>query len=289
MKRLALLIGILCCQLSTVNCQLLYEISGNGCKGKSYLLATNKLADITYLDSIEGVFQAWGKCEKVITEFAFEDYEALAALRQAAVLPDSVKLSDIYTLSEYEAIDEALRLTLDLGLDKLCRMKPSYLTEMYRTALMSKWLGYDEKRSLETFFEQIAQEKGMPVIGLDELGETLYILFDREPFPFQCEQLKRIIEYPEREVNLERSIYEMYKAGHLNDIVYQVTAPDNLSTLSYSDYQVYCQRNLSWAKRLKGQLSAASCFITLNAIYIGGEKGLISVLRKEGYKVRSVK
>lgn len=289
MKRLLILLLFVQCQLSIVHCQLLYEISGNGAKGKSYLLATNKLADITFLDSIPHVFEAWGKTKKVITEFALEDYEALAALRQAAVLPDSLKLAAYYTSSEYEAINEALRLTLDMGLDKLCRMKPSYLTELYRTELLVTWLKYDEKRSLETFFEQIAQEKGIPVVGLDELGEALFMLFDREPFHFQCEELKNIIEYPEREVKLERAIYDMYKARHLNDIAYQISAPDNLSTLSFSDYQIYCQRNLSWAKRLKAHLEAGPCFITLNANYLGGEKGLIAVLRKEGYRVKGIK
>ena len=275
--------------MSVVHCQLLYEISGNGCKAKSYLLATNKLTDITFLDSIPGVFAAWGRCEKVVTEFAVEDYEVLAALRQAAVLPDSMRLSDYYSADEYKAIDEALRLSLDMGLDKLCRMKPSYLTELYRTELCRQWLGYDEKRSVETFFEQIAQEKGMPIVPLDETGETLYILFDREPFHFQCEELKSCIEYPEREVRLEREIKEMYQTGHLNDIAYHIAAPDNLSTLSYSDYQVYCQRNNTWVKRLKPLLSENTCFITLNAVYLGGEKGLIAALRQAGYRVRGIK
>lgn len=275
--------------MSAVHCQLLYEISGNGCKGKSYLLATNKLTDITYLDSIPEVFAAWGRCQKVVTEFAVEDYEVLAALRQAAVLPDSMRLSDYYSADEYKAIDEALRLSLDMGLDKLCRMKPSYLTELYRTELCRQWLGYDEKRSIETFFEQIAQQKGIPIIPLDETGETLYILFDREPFHFQCEELKNCIEYPEREVRLEREIQAMYRTGHLNDIAYLIAAPDNLATLSYSDYQVYCQRNTTWVKRLKPLLSENACFITLNAIYLGGEKGLIATLRQAGYRVRGIK
>lgn len=269
--------------------QLLYEISGNGCKGKSYLLATNKLTDIAFLDSIPGLFPAWGKCDRVVTEFAIEDYEALAALRQASVLPDSVRLSEYYSASDYKAIDEALRLALDMGLDKLCRMKPSYLTELYRTELCRQWLGYDEKRSIETFFEQIAQEKGMPIIGLDETGEALYMLFDREPFHFQCEELKNCIEYPEREVRLERTLQAMYRTGRLTDIAYQLSAPDNLSTLSYSDYQVYCQRNLTWVKRLKQPLQDGHCFITLNAIYLGGEKGLIAALRQAGYHVKGVK
>lgn len=275
-------------EVGSISAQVLYEVSGNSCKAKSYILATNRLVDIAFLDTIPNVFACFGKCNKVITEFAMEDYEALAALRKAAVLPDSVKLTNFYNDSEYEYIDQALLLNLGMGLNQLCRMKPAYLTEMFRAALFKQWLGYDETRSMETFFEVVAQERGMPVYGLDNVGETMYMLFDREPFHWQCEELKKVIDYPEREVNQERTLLEMYRMGRLADIAYQVQGPDNKTSISYSDYQIYTRRNLQWVKRLKPYLKDGECFITLNAIYLGGEKGLLEQLRTAGYRVRPV-
>ena len=268
--------------------QVLWEISGNNTRAKSYLLATNRLVGYTFLDSIPNVFKCYGRCNKVITEFAIQDHEAIATLRKAAILPDSVKLSNFYTVEEYRAINDALQLFLGMGLDQLCRMKPSYLTELYRTELMRRWLQYDEKQSMETFFEQVAQESGKPVYGLDNLGETMYMLFDREPFHFQCEELKKIIDSPENEVRQERILTEMYRWGRLSDMTYTILSPDNHSTLSFSDYQVYCQRNNVWVTRLQSYLKDGRAFITLNAIYLGGDKGLISALRQSGYRVRPV-
>ena len=274
--------------LSPLQAQLLWEISGNSTKQKSYLLATDRFVEMQFLDTIPNTFRCFSKCSKVITEFAMQDYEALAALRQAAVLPDSVKLTNFYSESEYEYIDNSLRINLGMGLDQLCRMKPSYLTEMFRTELMRQWLQYDDQKSMESFFESVAAERDMPVIGLDNIGETMYMLFDREPFHWQCKELLKIIEYPENEVKLERAIKAMYLNGRLNDIAYQIAGPDNTSTLSYSDYKVYCQRNKEWIKRLKPYLHSGGCFITLNAIYLGGDEGLIEQLRKAGYRVRPV-
>lgn len=268
--------------------QVLYQISGNGCAGKSYLLATDKLSDIRFLDTIPNVFKAYSKCDKVITEFAMFDFDAIAALRRAALLPDSVFLRNFYTEEEYRQIDEALTLTLGIGLDKLGRMKPSYLTEMYRNELLKKWAGYDENRSSEHFFEAVAQQQDKPIFGLDDTGETMFMLFDREPFEWQCQQLKNIIEYPEREVKLEKRLYELYRMGLLLDMVYTLSGPDNLSTHSYSDYQIYAKRNIEWAKRLAPYLKDGGAFITLDAIYVGGEKGLIAQLRSKGYKVKPV-
>ena len=280
------------CLLSFVLChikaQLLYEISGKGSKSKSYLLATNRYVEMTFIDTIPNVFRCFGRCNKVLTEFTMQDYEALAVLRQAALLPDSIILRNFYSEDEYRLINNTLLVNLGMGLEQLCRMKPSFLTELYRTELMKQWLGYDDQKSMETFFESVAVERNMPVIGLDAVGETIYMLFDREPFHWQCTELLKVMEYPENEVKQERAIRDMYRNGRLTDISYQVEGPNNNSSVSYSDYQVFCQRNEQWVKRLQPYLTQGGAFITLNAVYLGGEKGLIEQLRKAGYRVRPV-
>ena len=260
------------------NAQLLYEVSGKSSKQKSYILAINRYVNMQFLDTIPNVFQCFAKCDKVLTEFTMQDYEAIAALRQAAILPDSIRLTNFYTEEQLDYIDQNLLLNIGMGLDQLSRMKPSYLTEMLRTELMKQWLQYDEQTSMESFFEYVAAERGIPVIGLDNIGETMYMLFDREPFHWQCEELLKVVEYPEKEVQQERTIRDMYLSGRLADISYQVESPDNKSSISYSDYKIYCARNKEWTKRLQPYLLQGAAFITLNAIYLGGEKGLLQQL-----------
>ena len=283
-----LILPILLLFALTAQGQLLYQISGNSAQAKSYILATNKFVDMAFLDTIPNVFKCFGQCDKVITEFAMQDYEALAVLRKAALLPDSVRLRNFYNDKQYDYIDESLLLTLGMGLNQIGRMKPSYLTEMYRTELFKKWLHYDENRSMEYFFQAVAEERGIPVYGLDEIGETMFMLFDREPFHWQCEELYNLIENPELDVKQEGTIRDMYLMGRLTDIAYQVEGPDNRSTISYSDYQIYSKRNIEWVKRLQPYLHEGHAFIVLDCIYLGGDKGLLAQLRKAGYKVKPV-
>ena len=287
--RIIFIVCISCVSLLTsLQAQVLYRISGNSVAAPSYILATNRMVDMTFIDTIPNAFKCYAECNKVITEFAMQDYEALAALRQAALLPDSVRLRNFYSDEQYQEIDEALRINLGMGLDKLGRMKPSYLAEMYRNELMKQWLNYDENRTMETFFEKVAQQANIPIYGLDEVGETMYMLFDREPFHWQCEELLKMIEYPENEVRFERTLKDMYLYGRLTDMAYFVKGPDNHTSLSFSDYKVYCQRNRQWVKRLAPYLKEGKAFITLNAIYLGGEEGLLAQLRAAGYKVKAV-
>lgn len=270
------------------NGQLLYEVSRNGAASKSYIFATNKLTEISFLDTIPNLFKAYGRCNKVVTEFAIIDYEAIAALRQAALLPDSIRLSNFYNEDEYRQINDALLLTLGMGLDKLGRMKPQYLTEMYRTELLKKWTGYDENRSSEHFFEAVAIQQDKPVFGLDDTGESMYMMFDREPFHWQCKELLKVVEYPEKEVRQEKIIRDLYKQGRILDITYQVSSPDNQTSISFSDYKVYTTRNKTWVKRLNPYLKEGNVFICLNAIYLGGDNGLLALLKAAGYKVKPV-
>lgn len=287
MKRIILICLCSWLLIGSITSQVLYRVSGNAA-APSYILATNRMVDMTFIDSIPNVFKCYAACDKVITEFAMQDYEALAALRQAALLPDSVQLRNFYTQEQYLAIDEALRINLGMGLDKLGRMKPSYLAEMQRNELMKRWLHYDEDRTMETFFEKVALQSNVPVYGLDDVGETMYMLFDREPFHWQCEELLKVIEYPEKEVRFERQLLEMYQYGRLTDMAYFVKAPDNQSSLSFSDYKVYAQRNQVWAKRLTPYLKEGKAFITLNAIYLGGDEGLLAQLKAAGFRVKAV-
>lgn len=287
MKRYIYIILLICIGLP-LQAQVLYEVSGNSTRAKSYIFATNRLCQLSFLDSIPNLFKVFGRCNKVITDMSMQDHEALSALRQSALLPDSVQLATYYTAEEYQQIDEALRLTLEMGLDKLGRMKPAYLTELYRNELLRIWLQYDENRSCEIFFQSVAEEQNKPVYALDDTGEALYMLFDREPFHWQCKELLNIITYPEREVKLERELLSEYRNGRINQMSYLVSMPDNQSTHSYSDYQVYAQRNEVWAKRLSPYLAEGNAFICLDAIYLGGDKGLIAQLKEAGYKVRAV-
>lgn len=278
----------LCLSVNTLQAQVLYQISGNNTNGKSYIFATNALTPISFLDTIPNLFKCYGRCNKVVTEFTILDYEAQSALRQAALLPDTLSLRNYYTEQQYAELDEALQLTLGMGLDKLARIKPQYLTELYRTELLNRFAGYDYNTSSQHFFEAVAQQTGKPVYGLDETGEAMFMLFDREPFPWQCEQLINIINYPEREVRLAKQLHNLYTQGRLLDMAYAVSGPGNLSTLSYSDYQIFARRNKTWVKRLAPYLKEGNAFIVLDAIYLGGEQGLLQLLRSAGYKIKPV-
>ncbi len=286
MKRTATAI-ILLLICFTAKPQLLYQISGRGIE-KSYLFATNKYANIEFLDSVPNLLALFARSKTVVTEFVVNDSVVRYLLSSAALLPDSIDLYSLYTPTEIGQLNSALMETMQLNVEQVKKMRPCYLTEIYREQLMMRYLSYDPNRSSEVFFQSMAEPYGKSVVALDTPEETLYMMFEREPEHWQQKQLIDIVQHGERDVALERNLLRLYRDGRLTQMAYDLQAPDNNSTVSFSDYQVYVKRNKQWVKRLEPLLAQGHLFICLDAKYLGGDNGLLSMLRANGYRVKAI-
>ena len=267
--------------------QLLYQVSSKQTRSKSYIFATNKLAPISLIDSVENIYKVYSKCDVLITEMKLND-SISSTLLSYAVLPDSVNLHQIYSIDEYSQINQQIFLVLKQPLDQLASIRPAYLTQLYRNQLLADRLNYDPNESLENFFQTVAQQQGKSIIALDSPFETLHYTFHREPEYYQNQELLRITRFPEREIELEEHLLKLYRQGNLLDMAYYITRPDNQSTFSFSDYQVLAKRNTTWVKRLTPYINSGNAFICVDACLLGGDKGLLAALRAAGFRVRAV-
>lgn len=288
MKRFIIISITLFAIIFAAHSQLLWQISGNSVNSKSYLLATDLLTDATFLDSIPNLFKIYSHCNRVVTEMVYSDTIMQKAILQNAVLPDTVSLRTLYNTKEYEQLQEAVMLYLKIPLKQIEKLKPVYINELIRQQLFQDYTDYQPNHSSDNFFQSIAKQTGKPIVGLDNAGEAVYMLFEREPLQWQVAELLRTISHPEKEIKQQQEITRFYQQGQLNEISYQVAMPDNQTSISYSDYKMYCSRNREWVKKLTPLLKEGGQFIVLNSVFLGGEEGLIAQLRKSGYKVKPV-
>ena len=288
MKRFIIIFITLFAIIFAAHPQLLWQISGNSVNSKSYLLATDLLTDATFLDSIPNLFKIYSHCNRVVTEMVYSDTIMQKAILQNAVLPDTISLRTLYNPKEYEQLQEAVMVYLKIPLKQIEKLKPVYINEMIRQQLFQDYTDYQPNHSSDNFFQSIAKQTGKPIVGLDNAGEAVYMLFEREPLQWQVAELLRTISHPEKEIKQQQEITRFYQQGQLNEISYQVAMPDNQTSISYSDYKMYCSRNREWVKKLTPLLKEGGQFIVLNSVYLGGEEGLIAQLRKAGYKVKPV-
>ena len=71
------------------------------------------------------------------------------------------------------------------------------------------------------------------------------------------------------------------------DSMYRVTnqAPE----LMEAENELLVKRNSKWIPVMKNSMQQSSCFFAVGAAHLGGDIGVISLLRKQGYTVKPVK
>ena len=78
------------------------------------------------------------------------------------------------------------------------------------------------------------------------------------------------------------------KSNSCSSITISKRMNSNKTSFNYSDYLFIKQRNNRWISQLDALMKGQSCFIVLNAAYLGGDEGLLQLLRKEGFRVKRV-
>ncbi|MBO5960484.1 MAG: TraB/GumN family protein [Paludibacteraceae bacterium] len=272
---------------SSVHAQLLWEVSGKGLRQKSYIFATEKLIPISFLDSIPKLYECYAKCPVVITEMLLNP-DAREQTEKAALLPHGQNIANLYSKEDYEFIDSTLSHTLKIDFSYLSNLRPIFLTELYKTELYKTHLNFQEEHSSEMFFQLVATEQGRKIIPLDNTIETTHMTFYRKNIDTQATELLRLLLYPDAEIRQAKEIVRLYKKGLLYDIAYAIQAPSNKTSFNYADYLFIKQRNNRWISQLDVLMKGQSCFIVLNAAYLGGDEGLLQLLRKEGFRVKRV-
>ena len=78
-----------------------------------------------------------------------------------------------------------------------------------------------------------------------------------------------------------------YRSQNL-DTLEAITKRDDMGISNFTEMLLY-NRNAAWAKKLNGLMKDEALVIAVGAGHLPGERGVISLLRKAGYKVEPVK
>jgi len=83
-----------------------------------------------------------------------------------------------------------------------------------------------------------------------------------------------------------RKLNEIYLKGNIESFI-EVSKEDE--QMNDEDLNILCyQRNLNWMGKLSKLIPEKSCFIAVGCMHLVGEKGLILLLKNEGYTVEPI-
>lgn len=300
MKRLStgLLFGVLtftsCAQTSNkpkvaadnsaaIQKSLLWKISGNGLEKPSYLFGTiHMLCEDDALLS-PNMKTAIRNSDEVYLELDLDNMmEILGAMPKLKMTGDTT-LRQLLSEQDYNKVKEYFESKQSLvPFSMLETFKPI----LAAATLQGGDLPCDNTAAMEQVIMQEAKANQKKISGLETMSYQAGML-DSIPYRLQAEQLVSYIDSSGKNDGAE--IREMLAAYKDQDLI-KLEAIVNKSDAGISKFTeiLLYNRNRNWVKQLKELMPGKSLVIAVGAGHLPGDQGVISLLKKEGYKVEAV-
>lgn len=267
------------------NNTLLWKISGNGLEKPSYLFGTIHMLceeDAVLSDNMK---KAIRDCDEVYFEVDMDNlFEMFGAMGKMKMLGDTT-LSDLLSAEDYEKVKNYF--------ESKGSMLPFSMLETFKpilaaSTLEQKSLPCENTAMMEQVIMGVAKENNKKINGLETMAYQAGVL-DSIPYKLQAEQLVSYINSSGKDSDENKQLQEMFKAYKEQDLglLEKLMVEADPGMAGFTDIMLY-HRNLNWVTRLKKILPEKSVLIAVGAGHLPGEKGVISLLRKEGYSVTPV-
>jgi uncharacterized protein len=287
-KRLFVL-SALALTLIPVHSQLLWKITGNGLKKPSYLFGTHHLISIQYLDSVPGLYKAFNECEKVVGEISTSNVDAATTIQEASIMPNGTMIDNLLTAEQYNVVDKELKAVAKIGLKQVAMMNPTLILTIYEAEIFKKMTGFSDNNQSDSYLQLVAFEKGKAVEGLETVEEQINILYKNGTLKRQAELLYETVLHKDSVLSDIKTLNTLYKQGNIEEL-YKLT----LGTGKKHDFtevelsKILYERNEKWATKLSSIMPSSPCFIAVGAAHLGGKRGVIKLLQKQGFTVKPV-
>ena len=258
------------------NNTLLWQVSGKGLAKPSFLFGTFHLLckdDIHFSDQLQLAIKY---ADDIYMELDMDDPSTLLGGLLYMNMKDNKKLEDLCTPAEYKKITNYFNDTLHTPLIMLQKAKPYFLVAL----LYPKMMVCKNYSGVEEELVKLAKDDKKDIHGLETIAFQSSI-FDSIPYEVQAKELLKNID----SMDTYKDEFDTLMLAYKNQ---QLAAMDTLFTksdISGYDDLLLNNRNANWVKQLNEIMKNKSVFVAVGAGHLLGEKGLISLLRKEGYKV----
>lgn len=251
---------------------LLWEVSGKGLKKPSYLYGTvHMICSNDYFLS-EKTKKAFHNSDRLFLEINFTDPAEMSQMQQLAMgkEPLSKKLSP----EQLVKLDSILKKSTGMSVQQIDNF--SLLTVL--SLISMKSFGCTDLKFYEMEFSGLAKERNIAVLGLETVTAQFEIL---ENAYSNDEILKLLDESTTKETT---DLVDAYKAENI-EAMYALST-DLKVTSEKTKKQILDNRNLNWVKVMPEIMNQNSIFFAVGAGHLGGEYGVINLLRKEGYTLK---
>ena len=269
---------------TSANNTLLWRISGKNIVQPSYLFGTMHMLCADDIDLSDSLVNAIRKADNVYLELDMDNvFEMMAAMTKMKMRNDTT-LSDLLSKEEYEKVKNYFKENSSLI--------PFSMLETYKPLLAASMIMEQQAGncgnmiSMEQLIMKEAKKNDVAIKGMETMEYQMSI-FDSIPYGFQARQLVKMVEGGNKNEATEmETLTKAYRDQQL-DKMEELTKNEDMGIKNFADMLLY-NRNANWAKKLDGLMPGKSLVVAVGAGHLPGDKGVINLLRKAGYKVEPV-
>jgi uncharacterized protein len=259
------------------NQTLLWQLNTEGSLLTHFLIGTMHSKDNRVFEQIEKNYKAIKKCDIFATEFPLDDAEHFD-IQQFMMLPNEQTLSTVLSPKLHEKTTMLFKKKLKLDLFQFERFSPFFLTNM----LSENALNSDNFLSLDESMWQFAKNEGKILRGIETFDEQLEIL-QKMSLSDHIKGLKDIVSKHDK---FRKKLQKMIKLYENQDItaLYQLAK----KTSQANRKLMLFDRNELMTKRIIALSKQNSMCVAVGAGHLSGKKGILNLLKKEGYILKPI-
>lgn len=265
---------------------LLWKISGNGLKKPSYLYGTIHLIPKDQFVLTESTREAFDDSERVVFEIDMKEMTNLRTqfkLMSKAFMAGGKTLRDLLPAEDYAFVHAKIEET-GIPASMLERLKPLFVSSML-TGDSEGGMGAADSRmtSVEMELYRMARRRRFETGGL-ETAEYQMSVFDSIPYEAQAKMLLQTLRSSSGDSDGEfEKMLELYRNQDIQGM--QSMLQEEGYGIDQYENLLLTNRNENWIPIMDRLMREKPTFFAVGAGHLGGERGVVALLRKAGYRV----
>lgn len=258
---------------------LLWEVTGKNIKAPSYLFGTIHIMCPDDLKVSETLKEKFSTTQQLFLELKMDEPGMMMEMMRGMRMRDSSTLKSLLGKTNYDSVNTIFKKRTGIQLDMLNSTKPILVVSMIYPFLLGC-----TPDSWENAFQKMAKEQGKPLLGLEKIAEQMNVL-ESIPYKEQADMLAKTLFQMDSAKSVLLNMLEVYKQKDLAAL-YKLTISDE--DFGSHERELLDNRNRKWITTITTEAEARPTFFAFGAAHLGGEQGVISLLRREGYSVKPV-
>lgn len=267
---------------------LLWKVEGKNLSAPSYVFGTIHIIPREDFFLPVGFDDVFKKVDKVVFEIDMDEMSDMGSMMDMMgnlMMNNGMSLNKLLTPAEYAEVSAYFE-KMGLPMFLLDKVKPMFLSMLAEVNMSPDDMQSDEIISYEMDLYNKANTDGLTVGGLETMAYQMS-LFDSIPYKDQALMLLEAVRGVTASDDSFDEIVDLYKHQNIEGMVSMMDNEGGGDFYGHADI-LLTNRNQNWIPLMAKKMEKGPVLFAVGAGHLGGQVGVIRLLRKEGYTVTPV-